>query len=62
MKAAVIIPPIEDFYFTNHRFAVMGAQRAAEIIEAESDISTQLINFPVMKKKQIKNSRLPKAS
>ena len=54
MKTAVIVPPIEDFYFTNHRFAVMGAQRAAEIIEKEAGVSTQLINFPVMEKKQIK--------
>ena len=53
MKAAVIIPPLEDFYFTAHRFSCLGAQRAAEIIESSGRIDTELIIFPLMEKKQI---------
>ena len=53
MKAAVIIPPLEDFYFTDHRFSCMGAQRAAEIIRSSGKIDTEIINFPLMEKKQI---------
>ena len=53
MKAAVIIPPLEDFYFTAHRFSCLGAQRAAEIIESSGRIDTELIIFPLMEKQQI---------
>ena len=53
MKAAVIIPPLEDFYFTDHRFSCLGAQRAAEIIESCGKIETEIIIFPLMEKKQI---------
>ena len=47
MKAAVIIPPVEDFYFTHHRFAALGAIRAAEIIESSGNIETETIIFPL---------------
>ncbi len=53
MKAAVIIPPVEDFYFTHHRFAALGALRAAEIIESSGNIETETIIFPLRGKKQI---------
>ena len=53
MKAAVIIPPIEDFYFTDHRFSCLGAYKAAEIIESSGGIETEVIIFPLMEKKQI---------
>ena len=53
MKTAVIIPPIEDFYFTYHRFACLGALKAAEIIEDFSGLKPEVITFPLMEKKQI---------
>ncbi len=54
MKAAVVIPPVEDFYFTDHRFASLGALKAAEIIENCGRIHTEIINLPISgRRKQI---------
>ena len=47
-KAALIIPPIRDFYFTPHRFSALGAQIVKEILEKES-IEVNLFNFPQLK-------------
>jgi len=53
MKALVIIPPLDDFYFTQNRFSILGALKTAELIEKYSGIDAEIINFPVMEKKQI---------
>jgi hypothetical protein len=50
MKAAVVIPPLEDFYFTQHRFSVLGAKTIASILE-KNNINTGFFNFPLMQKK-----------
>jgi anaerobic magnesium-protoporphyrin IX monomethyl ester cyclase len=47
-KAALIIPPVRDFYFTPHRFSALGAQIVKEILEKES-IEVNLFNFPQSK-------------
>ena len=53
MKIAVIIPPVEDFYFTYHRFSYMGAVRITEILRKIGNHETEIINFPVMGRSQL---------
>jgi radical SAM superfamily enzyme YgiQ (UPF0313 family) len=50
MKAAVVVPPLEDFYFTHHRFSVLGVKTITSILE-ENGVETRLFNFPLMQKK-----------
>lgn len=50
IKAAVIIPPICDFYFTPHRFSSLGAHVVCKIF-SEIEIPCVFINFPLMKRK-----------
>jgi anaerobic magnesium-protoporphyrin IX monomethyl ester cyclase len=50
IKAAVIVPPVCDFYFTPHRFSSLGAYVVCNIL-AEIEIPHVFFNFPLMKKK-----------
>jgi hypothetical protein len=45
-KAAVIIPPITDFYTTPHRFSALGAGILGRLLEANG-IAVHFFNFPV---------------
>ncbi len=56
MKAAVVIPPVEDFYFTQRRFASLGAQKGVEILTG-SGINTVLYDFTKGHREQIKLPR-----
>jgi anaerobic magnesium-protoporphyrin IX monomethyl ester cyclase len=47
-RAAVIVPPLRDFYFTRHRFSSLGAQIAATLLRREG-MQVDLFNFPLMK-------------
>ncbi len=54
LRAAVIIPPIEDFYCTPHRMSSLGAVIVQQILE-ESSVEVKLIDafrLPI-KEKQI---------
>ena len=46
-RAAVIVPPIQDFYFTQHRFSALGAQIVANLL-ARSGLQAEVYNFPLM--------------
>ncbi|NLD98528.1 MAG: radical SAM protein [Fibrobacter sp.] len=46
-QVAVIVPPIEDFYFTPHRFTSIGATIVVEILKKRG-IKTRYFNFPQM--------------
>jgi anaerobic magnesium-protoporphyrin IX monomethyl ester cyclase len=48
-RAAVIVPPVCDFYFTPHRFSCLGAQVVCKIL-LECEIPFDFFNFPLMKK------------
>ena len=50
MKAVVAIPPIRDFYFTQHRFSGLGAKNLTGILMKEG-IDVEYINFPLLKEK-----------
>ncbi len=52
MNAAVVIPPLEDFYFTPRRFASLGALRGAELLEKRG-ISVKVYDFAKEGAKQI---------
>lgn len=56
-NAAVIIPPIQDFYFTYHRFSSLGAKIVYKILK-RSFPNAQFLNFPLMKKKPL-SANLP---
>ncbi len=56
-NAAVIIPPIQDFYFTYHRFSSLGAKIVHKILK-RSIPDAQFLNFPLMKKKPL-SAKLP---
>jgi hypothetical protein len=45
-NAVVVIPPVQDFYFTNHRFSALGALIVQKIALSFFK-ECQLINFPV---------------
>lgn len=47
MRAAVIIPPFRDFYFTRHRFSSLGARIVADLLE-RSGLRVNVLNFPLM--------------
>jgi radical SAM superfamily enzyme YgiQ (UPF0313 family) len=46
-SAAIIIPPLSDFYFTRHRFSSLGATIAAQLLERVG-IKATILNFPLM--------------
>lgn len=46
-RAAVIVPPLQDFYFTRHRFSSLGAAIVAGLVE-QSGIETDYFNFPLI--------------
>jgi hypothetical protein len=50
IRAAVIVPPVSDFYFTPHRFSCLGAQVVCRIL-SECGIPFVFFNFPLMKRK-----------
>ncbi|MGA1796750.1 MAG: B12-binding domain-containing radical SAM protein [bacterium] len=50
LTAAIAIPPIEDFYFTPHRFSTLG-EKTVQGILADEGISTVFYNFPLMRKR-----------
>jgi hypothetical protein len=58
LKAAVIVPPICDFYFTPHRFSCLGAKIVYQIL-LEMRINTVLFNFP-LNQQQYQLADLPK--
>jgi anaerobic magnesium-protoporphyrin IX monomethyl ester cyclase len=47
-RAAIIIPPLYDFYFTRHRFSSLGAHSVEKCIERSGIIAT-LFDFPLLK-------------
>ena len=54
-RAAIIIPPIRDFYFTRHRFSALGAHIVEKIL-LSAGLHTELLNFPLM---NIRGAPLP---
>ena len=46
-RAAVIVPPFRDFYFTRHRFSSLGAHIAVGLL-TRSGMQVNLFNFPLM--------------
>lgn len=58
-KAVVIVPPIEDFYFTYHRFSALGAQIVLNIAKRYFE-SSELLNFPLLKKNPL-SAKIPDA-
>ncbi len=51
-KAAVVVPPIQDFYFTYHRFSALGARIVHKILENFVP-SPLFYNFPLLKNKPL---------
>lgn len=49
-RAAVIVPPLRDFYFTRHRFSSLGAEIVATLLR-RSGMQVDLVNFPRMNPK-----------
>jgi anaerobic magnesium-protoporphyrin IX monomethyl ester cyclase len=47
-RAAVIVPPLHDFYFTRHRFSSLGAHIVKKCIE-QNRISASFFDFPLMR-------------
>lgn len=52
LHAAVAIPPIEDFYFTPHRFSTLG-EKVVQGILADEGVRAVFYNFPLMRKRGI---------
>ena len=52
INAAVVIPPVRDFYFTHHRFSALGARIVYEILKKFFP-SSKFFNFPLMRKKPL---------
>jgi hypothetical protein len=46
-SAAIIVPPLRDFYFTRHRFSTLGADIVATLLE-RAGIRATVLNFPLM--------------
>jgi anaerobic magnesium-protoporphyrin IX monomethyl ester cyclase len=46
--AAVIVPPLSDFYFTSHRFSSLGAHIVKNILERRG-IKSSFFEFPLLK-------------
>lgn len=51
-KAAVVVPPIQDFYFTYHRFSALGAKIVHKILEKFVP-SPLFYNYPLLKNKPL---------
>jgi hypothetical protein len=49
-RAAVIVPPLQDFYFTRHRFSSLGATIVADLLN-RSGIKADFFNFPLINAK-----------
>lgn len=45
-RAVVAVPPIEDFYFTGHRFTSLGARIVCNIL-SEHGLQVSYLNFPL---------------
>jgi len=45
--AAVIVPPLCDFYFTRHRFSALGANIVGQLLE-RAGIRATVLNFPLL--------------
>jgi len=58
-KAVIAIPPVNDFYFTRHRFSGLGCEILASLLK-ENGCAVQLFNFPLLKKKG-RQLKLPQA-
>ncbi len=58
-KACVAIPPVFDFYFSPHRFSVLGPEIVSDCL-AFAGWSVQMLNFP-MRRKKGSPVRLPSA-
>jgi hypothetical protein len=58
INATVVIPPIEDFYFTPHRFSSIGATILAALLQNQG-LKVSILNFPLMNEKGVKIT-LPK--
>ena len=48
LRAAVIVPPLSDFYFTSHRFSSLGAHIVKNILERRG-IKSSFFDFPLLK-------------
>ena len=59
LKAGIVIPPVFDFYFTRHRFSVLGGEILSTLLQ-KNGCEVQLWNFPLQKKKG-RQLPLPKA-
>ena len=49
LRAVVATPPVEDFYFTKHRFTSLGAQIVCNIL-SENGLQVTYFNFPLSAK------------
>jgi anaerobic magnesium-protoporphyrin IX monomethyl ester cyclase len=49
-RAAVIVPPLRDFYFTRHRFSSLGAEIVATLLRREG-LQVDSVNFPLINTK-----------
>ena len=58
-NAVVVVPPVEDFYFTWHRFSALGAQIVFNIVKKYLP-SASMLNFPLLRKKPL-SAPLPSA-
>ncbi len=58
LKATIAVPPVFDFYFTRHRFSILGSEILYTLL-LENGCEVQLFNFPHQKKKG-GQLRLPK--
>jgi hypothetical protein len=50
MHAVVAVPPIQDFYFTPHRFSSLGARILCTLL-SNAGLKVSFINFPLHRKK-----------
>ncbi len=50
MKAAVVVPPLRDFYRTRHRHSALGPHVAASLLE-QSGVDISFYHFPVQGKR-----------
>jgi hypothetical protein len=50
-RAAVIVPPFRDFYFTRHRFSSLGAQIVVKLLKRSGMQVCDLLNFPLINSK-----------
>ncbi len=50
INAAVVVPPVFDFYATRHRFSALGAHIVGKILK-ENGCTTTLFNFPASVRK-----------